>query len=268
MNSMGKRFALATTLGALALLVSGAPATAGERAYDVSVSRMIDAANDGLGKFTREMGSKARGAKITRGETEIDISDFLDDFRTEGRRMNERFGAGDTGDQNVQEFLRKAKGTDAFLSRHPGFTGAEQEWAALKPTLLGLSSAYGIDWEGDPAGWRAGRMRDADIAGMIQALDTQVKGVGKSLSTAGKAAKLDKNALKSLTAQSKSLAGASAALKKAFSKGMPFSDAAGSYLTALGKLQDSASSLGLADSVPAMKSIADSTGRITQALRL
>ena len=268
MNSMHRRIALVSALVAIALLVGGAPAAAGERAYDGAVSKMIDAANSGLGKFTREMSGKAKGAKITRGETEVDISDFLEDFKTEGRRMNERFSQGDTGDQNVQEFLRKAKNADNFFARHPGFTGAETEWAALKPTIMGLASAYGIDWEGDPAAWRAGRMRDSEIDSMIKGLDTQVKGVGKSLGAAGKAAKVDKAALKSLTAQSKSLAGASSALKKAFSKKQPFSAAAGSYLAALGKVQDAASSLGIADSVPAMKSIADATGKISQALRL
>ena len=268
MKEMRTVVALTASLAVLALFASVAPAAAGERAYDAAVEKLIRNANSGLGKFTREMSSKARGAKVTRGDVEVDISDYLEDFATEGRRISERFAEGASGDQNVLEFLRKAKGTDGFIQRHPGFTGAETEWAALKPTLMGLAGAYGIDWESDPATWKASRMRDAEIAGMLAGLDSQVKGVGKSLTAAGKAAKVDKAALKSLTAQSKSLAGASAAMKKAFSKKQAIGPAASSYLDTLAKVQESASALGIADQVPAMSSIAETTGRISQALQL
>jgi hypothetical protein len=204
---------------------------------------------------------------VTRDGVETDISDFLEDFQTEGRRLDERFTEGSAGDQNVLGFLKKAKATDGFIARHPGFTGAETEWAAMKPTLMSLGAAYGIDWEADPETWKSSRVRDTEIAGMLKGLTSQTKGLGKALNSAGKAAKVDKAALKALTGQVNGLSGATSTLSKNFSKKLPIGPSVASYADALVKVQDAASQLGLgADTVPAMQSLANTASNLGRAL--
>ena len=217
---------VAWSLAASVLLCAGAPAVAAERVYDAEVGKMIDSARRGLDRFVGAMSGKAKGAKVTRDGVETDISDFLEDFKTDGKRMDEKFSEGGDAEQNVLGFLQKAKATDGFLDRHPGFTGAETEWAAMLPTTMSLASAYGVDWSGDPAGWSASRVRDAEIASLLKGLDTQAKGLDKALTAAGKAAKVDKAALKGLSSQVKSLAAASSTFSKSFSSKKPVGGAA------------------------------------------
>ena len=251
------------------LLTAPRAAVAAERPYDPAVATMIDGVNRGLDKFVREMSGKAKGAKVTRDGVETDISDFLEDFKTEGQRLGQRFSEGKSGDANALGFLRKAKATDGFIARHPGFTGAETEWAAMKPTMMSLAGAYGIDWEGDPASWTAKRTRDGEISAMLKELDGQVKGLGKALSAAGKSAKVDKKAMSGLTAEVKSLAASSATLNKTFSQKKPAGAAAKAFAGALAKVQGTASGLGLgADTVPALASVGDAAGRVASAIGL
>lgn len=262
-----KRSTIRWALAALGIAALAAPATAAERIYDNAVAKLIDGTNSGLKKFVREMSSTAKGARVTRDGVETDISDFLEDFQTEGKRLDERFTEGASGDQNVLAFLKKAKATDGFIARHPGFTGAETEWAAMKPTMMSLGAAYGIDWNADPETWKPSRVRDTEIAGMLKGLSTQTKGLNKALNTAGKAAKVDKAALKALNSQVNGLSSATSTLSKNFSKKLPIGPSVSSYADALGKVQDAATQLGLgADTVPAMQSLGNTASNLGRAL--
>ena len=260
---------VAWSLIASVLLCAGAPAVAAERVYDAEVGKMIDSARRGLDRFVGAMSGKAKGAKVTRDGVETDISDFLEDFKTEGKRMDEKFSDGGSGEQNVLGFLKKAKTTDGFLDRHPGFTGAETEWAAMLPTTMSLAAAYGVDWSGDPAGWSAARVRDADVAGLLKGLDTQAKGLDKALTAAGKAAKVDKAALKGLSSQVKGLAASATTLSKSFSRKQPVAGAARSFASSLAKVEETATGLGLGpDAVPALRSLGTQAGKVAGALGL
>jgi hypothetical protein len=253
----------------LGVASSVAPLSAAERPYDAAVAKWIDGVNGGLSKFVREMSDKARGAKVTRNGVETDISDFLDDFKREGKRMDEHFSSGDSAESNVLDFTRKAKATDEFIGRHPGFTGAETEWAAMKPAVMSLASAYGIDWNGDPAGWTAARTRDKEASALLKGFEAQAKGLDKALTQAGKAAKVDKTALKALSGQTRSFSGAASTVSKAFAKKQPFGSAASSMFDTLEKVQAAAAPLGLdAQTVPALGNLDAAAEKVRQALSL
>ena len=251
------------------LALVAAPLAAADRPYDAAVDKMIDTAYRGLDKFGDEMSSKAKGAKVTREGVETDISDFMKDFKSDGKLLKERFGANDMAAGNALNFLRKGKATDGFIERHPGFTGADSEWTYLRPVLVDLAGAYNIDWATDPATWKAVRSSDKTGSGMLAGLDKQVKAVGSAATKAGKAAKVDKAALKSLDGSVAALRGSAKSLTDAFKQKLPTGSAADGFFAAVETLQSGIAGLGLSDATASamsplstsVKSLATALGR-------
>ena len=167
------------------LAMSAGAAAAAERLYDRDLAKIIDRANDDLGKFLGNMKSEAKGAKVTRGATEYDVSDYLSDLKQEGARLEDRFSGDGKATPNATSFLQKAKGFDGFVDRHPGFSGADKEWQALRPTLHSLADAYGIDWSSDPTSWQATRYSDAEVGAWAKQLDADIKGYSAALTPGG-----------------------------------------------------------------------------------
>jgi hypothetical protein len=249
------------------LALAAAPATAAERLYDRDVEKLIDRANNDLGKFLGNMKGDAKGAKVTRAGVETDVSDYLADFKAEGGRLNDRFGPDSAASPTALAFLQKAKYLDGFIDRHPGFTGADKEWAALRPTLDSLAGAYQIDWAGDPESWRPVRSTDAEVAGLAKQLDADLKGYAAGLSKAAKEAKLDSAARKGLETQAKALTGGAKALQKALSSRSPASNALGSLVSGVNGVSDKAASLGLGSSaVDAAAPLQATLGKLSTAI--
>ena len=184
---MRSRIRSATAVGwVVALAMSAGMAAAAERLYDRDVAKIIDRANDDLGKFLGNMKSDAKGAKVTRGGAEYDVSDYLSDLKEEGARLEERFSGDGKASPNATAFLQKAKGFDGFVDRHPGFTGADKQWQALRPTLQSLADAYEVDWSGDLTTWQATRYSDAEVGGLAKQLDSDIKSYSAVLTKAAK----------------------------------------------------------------------------------
>jgi len=232
---------LSVALAAVAL----APLAAADRAYDRDVEKLIADAHRGVDRFSREMDSKAKGAKVTRDGVETDVSDFMKDFQSAGRLLNERYGPDDMASQNALEFLRKGKATDGFVQRHPGFTGADSEWASLRPVLVNLAAAYNIEWDSDMTTWRPVRTSDKSIASMLTGLEKQAKYLGKVTAKAGKTAKVDKAALKGVADSIVTLGGSGKAFSDAFKKKQPVGSAADGFFAALEKVNGGIASVGL-----------------------
>lgn len=246
------------TKAALAVAALGlvliAPLAAADRPYDSEVEKTIDTAYRGLDKFMDEMTSKAKGAKVTRDGVETDISDFLKDFKEDGRLLKERFGPNDMASPNALDFLRKARAADGFVERHPGFTGADSEWTYLRPVLQNLAGAYYIDWAGDPGSWRPVRISDKTISGTLAGLDKQASALGKAASKAGKAAKIDKEALDGLKASIETVRSASKSFRDTFKSKQPAGAAAEGFLGSVEKVEGELSELGLTSATSAAMS--------------
>ena len=254
---------------ALVLLVAVAapPAALAERPYDRDVEKLIDRANNDFGKFLGNMKGEAKGAKVTRDGVETDVSDFLADLKAEGGRLRERFGPESAAAPTALAFLQKAKAVDGFIERHPAFTGADKEWAALRPTLGSLADAYEIDWATDPTSWQPSRTTDAELAGWAKDLDAQIKGYAAALAKAAKDAKVDSGARKVLDTQVKALTGGAKTLQKALSSRTPPGSALGSLVDGVAGVNEKAASLGLGDAATAAAAPLQSTlGKLSTAL--
>jgi hypothetical protein len=251
----------------MGLLLVTAPAVGADRPYDRDVAKLIDRANKDLGKFLGNMKGDAQGAKVTRDGVEYDVSDSLADLKAEGARLGERFAGDAKAAPTALAFLQKAKGVDGFIERHPGFSGADQEWAALRPTLDSLADAYQIDWAGDPKSWQAMRNSDAEIAGMARQLNTDIKSYAGALNQAAKAANLDGAQRAALTAQAKTLTGGAKGLQKALSGRVPAGNSMESLIKSAQALSEQVSKLGLGGSVDAAaKTLSSSLGTLSGAL--
>jgi hypothetical protein len=229
----------------IGLVVVVAPSAGADRPYDRDVAKLIDRANKDLGRFVGNMKGDAKGAKVTRAGVEYDVSDSLDDLKAEGARLEERFAADAKAGPTALAFLQKAKAVDGFLDRHPGWSGADKEWAALRPTLQSLADAYGIDWSGDPDQWQVTRNSDAEIAGWAKQLDDDIKSYASALNKAAKDAKVDSAARAGLTSQVKALAGGAKTLQKALSARTPATNAVESLARSAQSVSQQAQSLGL-----------------------
>ena len=243
-------------------LVLAAPGTATERVYDRDVKKLIDQACDQLDRFSGEMSHKAKGAKVTRDGVQTDISDFMKDFKTDGGRLRDRFGDSGVAAPEVLSFLRRGKSTDGFVERHPGFTGADSEWANLRRTLVKLADAYGIDWSSDPDSWRPRRMSDSELSTLAGGLDAQIRGAGKALGKAAKDAQVPSAERKELDASVNSLRDASKSLRKEVNSRAPASSL-DNVLAQAKALTDRAASLGLSDAAgSALKPLQSSLGKL------
>ena len=246
---------LRTAVSACALVVAAvgpvAPAAAADRPYDQDVEKMIDTAYRGLDKFMDEMTSKAKGAKVTRDGVETDISDYLKDFKASGKLLKDRFGPNEMASTNALDFLRKAKATDGFIERHPGFSGADSEWTYLRPVLQNLAGAYNIDWATDPSSWRPVRSSDKTISGMMAGLDKQAKALGKATTKAGKAAKA---ALSGVNASIAALGSSGKAFRDTFTKKQPIGSAADGFFGSMASAESGIASLGLKSATTAAMS--------------
>jgi hypothetical protein len=254
-----------------ALLIAGAvasaPAAAAERPYDRDVEKLIDRANKDLGKFIGSMKSDAKGAKVTRDGVEYDVSDSLADLKAEGARLEERFAGDAEAAPTALAFLQKAKSVDGFIDRHPGFSGADAEWNALRPTLDSLADAYQIDWGSDPKSWQAMRHSDAEVAGWAKQLDGDIKSYASALNQAAKDMKLDGASRSALTAQAKTLTGGAKTLQKALSSRAPAGNALESLTKSVQSVSDQASKLGLGSAADAAgKSLASTLDKLSGAL--
>jgi hypothetical protein len=251
----------------LGLLIAAVPSAAADRPYDRDVAKLIDRANKDLGRFIGNMKGDAKGAKVTRGGVEYDVSDFLGDLKAEGGRLEERFAADAKAAPTALAFLQKAKAFDGFIDRHPGWSGADKEWTALRPTLDSLADAYEIDWSGDPDQWQAMRNSDAEIAGWAKQLDADIKGYASALSKAAKDAKVDSAARAGLTEQVKALTGGAKTLQKALSARTPAANAVESLARSAQAVAEQADSLGLsAAAESAAKPFLDTMTKISSAL--
>jgi hypothetical protein len=253
--------------GLVGLMVAAAPSAGADRPYDRDVAKLIDRANKDLGRFLGNMKGDAKGAKVTRGGVEYDVSDSLADLKEEGARLEQRFAEDAKAAPTALAFLQKSKAFDGFLDRHPGFSGADKEWAALRPTLQSLADAYQIDWSGDPDQWQATRSSDAEIAGWAKQLDDDIKDYASALSKAAKDAKVDRAARAGLDEQVKSLAGGAKTLQKALSARTPAANAVESLARSAQNVSEQADSLGLsAAAESAAKPLVATMTKISSAL--
>jgi hypothetical protein len=257
-----------TVSGLLLVVALTTPVLAADRPYDRDVAKLIDRANDDLGKFIGNMSGDAKGAKVNRGGVEYDVSDFLADLKAEGARLDDRFGGDAKAAPTALAFLQKAKGLEGFLERHPGFSGADRQWQTLQPTLRSLADAYQIDWSAEPDSWQAMRSSDAEIAGWAKQLDGDIKSYSSALTQAAKAAKIDRTARAALDEQVKALAGGAKGLQKALSARVPATNALDSLAESVRRIGEQASSLGLGTGASSAAAPLEATlGKLSSALR-
>jgi len=220
-----------------------------DRPYDDTTKRLIDNAKDGVDRFKDKIHDKFKVEKIIRGGVETDVSDYLDDLKKSAEDLEDRYKLDYAANPDALEFLKKAKTTDAFMSTHQGQTGADTEWLELRSTLTALAAAYNIDWEDDPANWRATRATDAEVKQMASNLENAAKEFDKSVDKAGKQAHLPDSSRKDLDVSCEYLKKATKTMKNAVGDKKPVAGALDAVLNTAEDLRAKVDAAGLSASV-------------------
>lgn len=248
---------------ALALAGSGAMAAA-ERMYDNEVKRLIEYTNRGVNDFRKAVRSDFKNSRITWNGMQVDVGTYLGDLADAGKKLGSRYETNYAAVPEATDFLKRIKVADEFAKENPGISGAKNEWDLLLPNAVALAKAYGIDFSADPSTWQAARTPDGPLRATAASIETQAKGIGKSLDQAAKASGLDKSRRKVLEGQAETAIKAAGDLRKAIDGSRPASGAIQSLSSALGDLGATAEKDGVAGNVSAAwTALQDNVGKLS-----
>jgi hypothetical protein len=155
-----------------------------QRLRDEDLRKLMEEAKKDVERFTDEIDSQYRNARIKTATTEIAIDGYLKDLKTSATTMRDRFKEDYAAGREVMAFLRQARPIEDRAASGGGLFGAEKEWPRLRGTLGRLAREYGVDWGGSPDGWTAMRLNDRDLREAIEKLKKSGETFEKSLASA------------------------------------------------------------------------------------
>ncbi len=153
------------------VLVVGLSASASaqsQRLKDEEMRELMEEAKKDVERFTDQVASQYRSARIRTATTEVLVDGYLKDLKKNAEAMRDRFEEDYASGREVMTFLRQARAIEDRSASGGGLFGAEKEWPRLRGTLGRLSREYGIDWSTSPEGWVAMRMNDRDLFSAIE----------------------------------------------------------------------------------------------------
>jgi len=258
---------LALTVGLAAGRIGAEPAAA--RVGDKQVEATMKQIGDGLDQFVDKMDPQLRRSVIKNERGEVDVKAFLDDLRKSSDAMKSRFEPPRySANTEVLAFLRQARRLDEAVGRNPGRSGADPAWALVKPELVKLSTAYGIDFSGDPAGWTAARRTsDEDVKAALKRLEKNSDGLRKELEKDLKKDKsIDAAARATAVAPAVGLATAAKQAASSFSDGQDVSPLVGKLLSSGREVESVVAGRKLAAPATTMwTGVSDDLGKIAKA---
>jgi hypothetical protein len=155
-----------------------------QRLKDDGVRELMEEAKKDVERFTDEIDSQYRNARIQTATKEVSIDGYLKDLKKSAETMRDRFQEDYAAGREVMSFLRQARAIEDRAAGGGGLFGAEKEWPRLRGTLGRLSREYGIDWSASPDSWVAMRMNDRALVDSIEKLKKTGESFEKSLESA------------------------------------------------------------------------------------
>lgn len=246
------------------ILAASGVAPAAERVYDKEAERLIEYTNRGVNDFRKAARSDFKNSKITWNGTQIDVGTYLKDVAEAGKKLESRYDTNFAAVPEASDFLKRLRAAEDFAAANPGISGAKPEWDLLRPNAIALAKAYNIDYAADPSTWQPSRTPDGPLRATAASIESQAKGIEKSVETAAKAAGLDKSHRKVLEGQSETAVKAAGDVRKAIEESRPAGSGLQSLSTALGDLNTTVEKDGLAGGVStAWSALQDSIGKLS-----
>ena len=248
-------------LVAVGLLAAGQALAQDARLTDRDVKQQIEAVEKARDRFEDALDGGLKRSIIRGPRGEVNISDYLDDFQDNVKKLKERFAPGYAASAEVLTVFRQASDIEGFVTRQaPGFKG-RSEWDCLAADLSSLAGAYSTVFP-TPADAVARRLNDGEVATtadqLVRAAD-QFKKTGKDTM---KLNKTDPATIKVFEAEVNTLSQSAKSLKSRVSGSKPASGDARVVMESAKRLHDMASANGLA---PAMAPLSASLEKLGQA---
>jgi hypothetical protein len=194
------------------------------RPTDDTVRSLIENVDKTVKTFEGKLDSKVRNGTIRGATTEVNVESYLDDYKTDIERLDERFKAKYSASAETQTVLRKGADIGRFMdSQSPSLKG-RSEWDVAAAALKSLAEAYGTTFP-LPEGASPRRINDQEVEETAEALAQHAQTYRKGLKDAF--SKEEEAALKTAQASADQLATAAKNLRSRVSSGKPASGEAG-----------------------------------------
>ena len=189
------------------------------RLTDKQVKTLLDDIRTELADFEDSMDPQVRKSILRSQLGETDVEAFFKDLGESRDKAENRLGYSYSASTEVATFLRQASAFEVRSEAGWSLYGAEGSWKSLRPMLVRLANAYGIDWTADPGTWRSRRKSDGEIQDFIDALAANVTSFRKVFQKDLKRDKsLSKQERKTLVARAMDLEDKAAGLSQGFRK--------------------------------------------------
>ena len=209
----------AVVLCLLAVSPGLADGSLAHRLTDKEVKTLLDDIRSELDDFEASMDPQVRKSILRSQLGETDVEAFFKDLNESRDKAEKRLGSGYSASTEVGTFLRQASVFELRTESGWSLYGAEGSWKSLRPLLVRLADAYGIDWTADPGTWRSRRKSDGEIQEFIDTLATDVTAFRKTFQKEVKSDKsLAKQERKALVARATEMEDKAAGLSDAFRK--------------------------------------------------
>jgi hypothetical protein len=236
------------------------------RPGDRAVEDLIEQMEKSESQFVRALDKDVKRSTVRSASGEVDVSNFLEDFETNIKRLKDRFAREYSASAELKEVLRKAGDLEKFVQSQPPTLKGRSEWDAFKASLNELAGAYGSAFP-MAADKPPRRMNDLEIQ---QAADAAVKNANelkKQLTIVF--GKDDKQNIKTAQTDIDALTKAAKNLKARVDDGKPASGEAAVFAEAAKKLQSTLGDRPLAaDAKTANDGITAALKKIAQAFNI
>jgi hypothetical protein len=182
-------------------------ALSGNRLTDKEVKELIENVEKGRDRFVDAMDDKTKHSIYRGPRGEVNISEYLDDFKENIKNLKERFTKEYAASSEAAKVLDQASDIDRFVKSHPGGK-AESEWERFTVDLRQLAAAYNASFP-LPENAPVRRINDAEAVKTIEMVakqgDQLKKEIGKDKSLTKEQKEGYKRDVEEFTKQAKTL---------------------------------------------------------------
>jgi hypothetical protein len=247
----------------LAFICSLTAAAQGARPSDRTVEKLIDGMQSSFREFERNLDSDLKRGTIRGKKTEVNVENYLDDFETDIKRLQDRFEPQYSASAEVSTVLERANDVDTYIKSQPPSLKGRSEWDAVAAALNELAAAYATKFPmPDDAPPR--RINDAEVVQATDAVTKHATAYRKALKDAF--TKEESAALQAAQKSVDALSTAAKNLKSRMKSGKPASGEAGVVAEKYAAVQASVAGRTFPEpALAAWKGIEAAVGKINQA---
>jgi DNA repair exonuclease SbcCD ATPase subunit len=176
----------------LTAFASGTLAQIPDQPYRISdreVAKLLDKIKKESNSFRNSLKDALNKSAIDHTNRENDINAYVKDFEEQTKRLEDNFDSHKSTVADVDAVLTRAARIDAFVSRYPLTSRAQDDWSVLRADLNQLAVTYNVTWRwggelGPVASNLPYRITDKEVEELIRRIESQSDTFRHSLDSA------------------------------------------------------------------------------------